>query len=99
MAGVTINKLLSLMKIVRERVNELRSLRSQVAVKEKYLYTRLEDKEMSRVQEPQYDVKAVDQKITILENFLYLADSEIKASNARTEINVEIPSDLLNPLA
>lgn len=91
---MTVNELLSLMKIVRERLNELKGLRNQVSVKDKWM------REDSKVTEPQYDVKLVDKKIVGLQNFLFLADSKIKTINARTEVeglDINV-SDLLSPL-
>jgi hypothetical protein len=49
--------------------------------------------------EPQYDVKELDKKIIQLQNFLFKADSAIKQSNAKTEINLKVDVDsLLEPL-
>lgn len=84
-----INQLLVLMKIVRERLGELRQLRSQVATKETFYGQTEKDVE------PLYDVIKVDRKITELENFLYLADSAVKDSNAKTEIKLDIKIDIL----
>lgn len=92
---LTINQALVYQKIVRERVNELKGLRSEVSKRESYLYARDE----KRVVEPQYDVKAVDKKITELETFLLKTDMAIKQSNAVTEIDGEFNTDeLLKPL-
>ena len=92
---MTINTLLVLIKTIRERVNGLKSLRSQVSVKESYLY----GKEEKKVIEPQYDVKKVDQKISELETWIFKADSCIKQSNASTEVKLETNVDkLLEPL-
>jgi len=90
---MTVNELLSLMKIVRERASELKALRSQLSVKERWMTT------SEKIVEPQYNVKLVDTKIVELQNFLFLADSKIKTINARTEVDFEINvSDLLSPL-
>jgi len=77
---MTINELLSLMKIVRERLQDLKGLRSQISTKEFYMSA-------EKIVEPQYEVKAVDKKITELQNFLFDADSMIKQSNAVTNID------------
>jgi hypothetical protein len=90
-----INEVLSLTKIVRERLNDLKALRTQVAVKDKWM------REPEKVTEPQYDVKEVDKKIIALQNFLFEADSKIKATNAITDVHnmKEIKaSDLLESL-
>jgi len=92
---VTINKAMVLMKAVRERVNQLRALRGQVSTRE-YTYFGSDKKTDT---EPQYDVKAVDKKITELELFLFKADAKIKQSNAVTKIEIDADVDsLLSPL-
>ena len=93
---LTVNELMALMKTVRERVSSLKTLRQQVAVKEKNIW-RGSDEE--KIVEPQYDVKAVDNKIMKLENFLFRADSKIKTANAKTEVDLVVDVDeLLEPL-
>ena len=87
---MTINQTLVLTKAVRERVNELRSLRTETAKVERWY-----GNENNKVIEPQYDVKKVDQKITELERFLFRADAKIKASNAVTAIDIDADVDKL----
>lgn len=92
---LTINELLVLMKVVRERLCELRSLKNQVAMKTRYID--INSKE--RIEEPQYDIKVVDRKVVQLENWLFKADSAIKQSNAVTKIDIVADiDDLLAPL-
>ena len=90
-----VNEALSLAKIVRERLNDLKALRTQVSVKDKWM------REPEKVTEPQYDVKEVDKKIIKLQNFIFEVDSKIKATNASTEVigmqNITA-SDLLESL-
>ena len=90
-----INEALSLAKIVRERLNDLKALRTQTSVKERWMTT------TEKITEPQYDVKEVDKKIIKLQNFLFEVDSKIKATNAVTEVvgmkEIEV-SDLLGAL-
>lgn len=89
-----INELLSLMKVVRDRVNELKGLRNHVSTKDRYMNMN------EKVTEPQYDVKKVDSEIVKLQNFLYLSDAKIKQANAITDVpdlTVDV-SDLLKPL-
>ncbi len=88
---ITINEILVLQKVVRERTAELRSLRSSVANRELYMY----GKDNQKVVEPQYDVKAVDRKITELERFLLKSDTAVKRSNAITEVEVDSDTDKL----
>lgn len=92
---MTINELLVLNKAVRERKNDLSSLRSQLSTKERFFNLGNENK----VVEPQYDVKAVDKKITELEIFLFKADAAVKQANATTQVNIVADVDtLLAPL-
>ena len=83
----TINETMSLMRAVRERVNELKALRQQTAVKERY-YGGMSS-EIQRAVEPQYDMKKLDKKIMQLNNFLYKADAAIKQSNANTKVALD----------
>ena len=92
--NLTINEMLCLTKAVRQRMNELSALRSQISVKTKYFG------DPNRVVEPQYDVKAVDKKIVELQNFLFSADAKIKSINARTAVDLEVDMEnLLEPLS
>jgi len=91
MAQITINEALVLQKAVRERLNELRTLRNTVANRESFLYAREEKK----VVEPQYDVKAVDRKMTELQLFLLKSDTAIKKSNAQATIRLDFDADKL----
>jgi len=95
MAEITINEALVLQKVIRERLNELKGLRNTVANRESFLFSREEKK----VVEPQYDVKAVDQKMTVLQLFLLKSDTAIKKSNATTTIHLDFDADkLLAPI-
>lgn len=94
MSEHTINELLVLSKSVRERVNNLKSLAEVVAKKERYFGN------PDKVIEPQYDVKDVDKKIIELQRFLLKVDTEIKKSNAITEVEIDFNIDeLLSPLS
>lgn len=94
---MSINQVLSLTKIVRERLNELRSLRQSLATKERHFFGE-EEKKRTEI-EPQFDVRTVDKKVIELENFLFLADSAVKTSNAITKLDLEINvTELLEPL-
>jgi len=91
---MTINELLSLMKIVKARIGALSSLRQEVSKKDIWAM------EKEKIIEPQYDVKSVDKKITELETFLFKADAAIKQSNAITHVNIIVDVDkLLEPLS
>lgn len=91
----TINEVLVLQKMVRERVNSLTQLRNSNSRKERMFYGDREEK----LVEPEYDPKVVDRKIVELQKFLLLTDAAVKASNAKTEIEVEADIDkLLAPI-
>jgi hypothetical protein len=93
--AMTINEALVLVKIVRERMSDLKQLRSQLSVKERFFLRGSDEK----ITEPQYDVKTVDQKITTLQNFLYRVDARIKQSNATNKIQIDTNVEaLLEPL-
>lgn len=95
MTRKTVNEVLILMKAIRARLNELQSLRSQVSTRDTHFY----GDQSKNIKEPQYDVKLVDKKIVELANFLLLADSAIKNSNAVTHVSIDINIDsLLKPL-
>jgi len=91
----TINEALVALKIVKERLSELRKLRSEVAVRERF-YSSSE-----HLKEPVYDVRKVDEKIVEIELWVLEAEQEIKRVNARTEVAVKTEEikALLAPLA
>ena len=93
--GITVNQILVLMKAVRERLNSLKSLATQVSTRDIYLYGDNREK----TSEPQYDIKEVDKKVVQLEKWLFKADAAIKQANAVTIVDVEADVDvLLDPL-
>lgn len=97
MSQVSVNKLMVIMKAVRERLNELKGIRNGSTVRERWFNR--ETGAEQKVSEPQYDVKMVDRKVSELERFLLMADSEIKTSNAITKVDVDFDVDkLLEPL-
>ena len=80
-----------------ERLNELKGIRNGSTVRERWFNR--ETGAEQKVSEPQYDVKMVDRKVSELERFLLMADSEIKTSNAITKVDVDFDVDkLLEPL-
>jgi len=90
---MTVNELLVLTKVVRERVNQLKSLADKCAVEEKTYWGG--DNERDKTITPQYDIKLVDKKITELKTWLFKAEAAIKQSNAKTEVAVEANVDVL----
>lgn len=95
---MTVNEAMVLIKTVRERMQDLKQIRLSVTVKTK---TRRNygNESTEEDNEPQYDAKAVDRKVTELQNFIFLADAKIKQANARTEIDLDTDvGNLLAPL-
>jgi len=92
----TISKALALQKAVRGRVGELQGLRGNLSTTHS-LYS---GGAVNETVKPEYDVKAVDKKITELELFLFNLDASIKESNAKTNIDMEYNAEkLLAPLS
>jgi uncharacterized glyoxalase superfamily metalloenzyme YdcJ len=94
--NVTINELLGQIKIVRERLNELKTLRNQSATK-----TRSYFQETKTETEQLYDVRLVDKQVIKLEKFLFLADALVKQSNAMTQAAMPVSwsvDELLAPI-
>lgn len=87
---MTVNELLVVVKIVRERLNDLKLLRTEVA-NEKRFYGDAE-----RVVEHKYEVVKVDKKITELQNFLMKADRAVAVTEVAFIVNAE---QLLEPLS
>ena len=82
------------MKAIRERISDLKNLRSEVSKKERFFGT------AEKIVEPQYAVSEVDRRIVALQNWLYGADAKIKESNARTMIDFDVDlNELLKPLS
>ena len=97
MQKLTVNQLLVLCKEIRNRLNDLRGLRNSVSTRERTYFG--VNQENRKEVEPQYDFKAVDKKVTELENWLFKADAAIKQSNAMTVVDVDVDVDtLLAPL-
>lgn len=80
----TINELLVLVKIARERLNDLKEIRSQVYKKERYF---MGDKS-EKIVEPQFDVADVDSKIVALQQFVLNVEQKIKVSNSVTSLEI-----------
>ena len=97
---LTINQAIALQKTIKERLSELRSLRSQVATERtSTVYLDGESHKSIDQTKVNYDIKFVDKKVTELENFLFLCDAAIKQSNALTRIDLEADMEkLLAPL-
>jgi hypothetical protein len=94
---MTVNALLELMKVVRERIGRYKALQKDIATKEKWAERISGDFVKDTLL--QYDPKIIDSKISEYENFLFLAASAIKESNAKTEVSYTVDvNSLLAPL-
>ena len=96
---MTINEALAVSKAVRERINDLERMRNQVITETRHYDV---DGKLRQETTVKVDVKTLDGKITLLQNFLLKADAGIKAANATTPVpaleKVDVDS-LLAPLA
>lgn len=96
----TVNSAMVLLKMLKERLAELRNLRTSVATDR--TTTMPWGDEGKRIEEikVKYDIKLLDKKVTEIEYACFKIDSSIKQSNAKTEI--EMPGidveKLLSPL-
>jgi len=86
----SINEILVLQKIVRERLNSLTILRNNCINKQ----TRVLATE-TIISESEYNPKIIDKKIVELQKFLLETDQMIKTSNAITKIEVIVDVDNL----
>lgn len=87
MHKVTVNYLLALEKSLRERLGQLNELKTQSARRTYY--------ENEKREEPTYDIKKVDQKITAINKALFEINHKVKESNAKTVIETDIEYDAL----
>jgi hypothetical protein len=93
---ITLNKALALDKMLRERLNDMKRLRSEASFikTSTYLSRDLEEK-----QEPTYDIKMLDKRATMLQTAIFELDAGVKEANAKTEIEIEVNIPfLLSPL-
>jgi len=98
MSKLTINGTLQLITQVSKRLSDIRSIRSQGVNKSKVTYGTGEN---ARTEESvfQYDAKSLDQKVTMLENWLFKANTAVKQANATTVVDLDVDVDtLLAPL-
>jgi hypothetical protein len=80
---VTVNKLLAMEKSLRERLNQLKELEVKTAKVSIW-----DDKD--KREEPTYDVRKVDKKITELNKALFEINYMVKESNAKTLVEVNL---------
>ena len=97
MAKLTVNQLLVLMKEVRSRMYDMKQIRTSSANKERTFFGL--SQENRKEIEPQYDVRLIDKRIALLENWLFKVDSTIKQCNATTIVDLDVDvDDLLKPI-
>ena len=84
MAQITINEGLAWLKTLKKRHEELLALRNDNAHRERRFYGASADKEI--VQEPVYDVKALDRLVTRVAREIRLLEPALKTTNAKTRV-------------
>lgn len=87
MQKVTVNYLLAMEKSLRERLSQLNELKTQSARRTYF--------ENDKREEPTYDIKAVDKKITAINRALFELNHKVKESNAKTVVDVDVNYDYL----
>ena len=94
----TINEFMVCKKVLIERVVDLKQLRQQTAIDKITIQRYGEDVTETR-QEAKYDTKALDRRVTEIQNALLLIDSAIKQMNASVQIDLAVDLDhLLSPM-
>lgn len=85
---LTINALLSMQKALKQRQSQLESTKSGSIMRSRHISL---DK-TEHIEEPLYDIKKLDKKVTEINKALLKIDQEIKRSNAKT--TVELPTTI-----
>ena len=94
----SINEWMVIRKVLAERRGDLKELRQTTAVKTKTIHTYTERETVVET-ETQYDSKAIDRRITEMQNADLIIDSAIKQSNASTLVELPLDVDkLLSPM-
>jgi len=96
---MTINEALAVGKSVRERITDLEEMRRQSVVETKHYDI---DGKLRQDSKVLVDVKDIDKRIVLLQNFLLKVDASVKKANAVTAVPelVDVNVDtLLAPLA
>lgn len=91
METYSINALLCRQKSLKQRKSELESIRQGTTTRTSYRLSNGDE----RTDTPLYDIKMVDKRIVGINNALLSIDEEIKASNAKTMLEVNIDFDAL----
>ena len=98
MENKTINEWLVIKKVLVERKADLKNIRNQTAVK-RTTTQRYGDNVTEETQDPQYDTKVIDRRVTEIQNAELAIDSAIKQSNATITLNLIVDVEkLLSPM-
>lgn len=81
--STTVNYVLAMEKSLRERLSQLNDLKSQSARKTHFLET-------DKMEEPTYDIRKVDAKITEINRALFEINHKVKESNAKTTLELSV---------
>lgn len=85
---ITINMALAMEKSLRSRLSQLEELKTQSAKRSFFENDKVKE-------EPTYDIKKVDKKITAINKALFELNHKVKESNAKTSVEVEADYDQL----
>jgi hypothetical protein len=86
---ITLNKALTLGKVIRERINDLKGLRTQVATRKSWLG----QPERGELTEPTYDIKEMDKSILKLQKMAFELESLIKEQNNLVKVSFDYNED------
>ena len=87
MTEFTVNSLLAMEKSLRDRRNQLNALAGESTRRTRYFG------EQDKVEEPTYDIKLIDKKITAINRALFRIDATVKESNAKTRVTIDVNYD------
>lgn len=91
---LSINEGIALQNELSKRLAELKNMRSSSLAETSRSYNG-----ETNVSKPVYDAKVIDKKITFIQNWLFKLSSHIKAINAMTRLQIEVPTEeLLAPI-
>ena len=87
---MTINEAIAFSNQLSKRIQELSSIRSSSVSESSRSY----NGEVTTTK-PIYDAKVLDKKITELQNWQYKLNAHIKSINAKTQIELDVPTESL----
>jgi len=87
---MSINEAIAFSNQLAKRINELSHMRSSSLGSSERSF----NGEIT-VTKPVYEAKVLDRKITELQNWQFKLDAHIKTMNAKTRIELEVPTDAL----